>query len=107
MPESIKAFVRKVKAVATSVVTKLALVGAVLTTVATLAAPYAAVPVVGAALPYLAVAIGVVATLTAIVRKVSEVPDDLVGLEPATALDRAVSFGNAAAVDEAFWGDAA
>lgn len=104
--EKVRSFVRKAKVVATSVVAKLTMVGTFLTAAAAFAAEHADVPLVGDVLPWITVAVGIVTTVTRIVRVVAEVPDDVVGLEPVTPIELAAAYARKAEADgnfDDFW----
>lgn len=93
----------KIKTVLTSAPAWLAAVVAVLTVVSTVVVPLLPVAVGLKVAAVVASGIAAARTLTKVVSVLTPVPEDLAGLEPATALDKAVSFGNAAAVDDSFW----
>ena len=103
MIDKVENFIIGVKAVASSVVLKLAAVGAVITAVAVTLTPLApAVPFVGVVLPYVVAAGGVVATVSAIVKNVAEVPVDLKGWQPVSDADKALSFAAQADTDDEY-----
>jgi hypothetical protein len=100
----------KIKTVASSIVTKLGIVAAVLGVAVATLTPYVSVPVVGVVLPYLTGGLTFVTVLSQAIKRLTEVPDDIVGWEPVSTADKAASFTNAAfgeAADTVFWRDAA